>query len=197
MSFMRCKMSDEVKYVNVALNAYGQTTTYICDIEDVKKGDFVIVQSMSGELTGRVMSYAPKKVFSISLAKTKKVVRKATPQEINEVADLFGVKKNPEYAAEEEDDSFLTNSGYGTKELNKIMKKYQEKQTKAQAQKESLDAAKAEVPEDNKNAEDAECLKKQRLLQGPIKEDSQIPDYWRYVAVALLALYFLKDYIFE
>lgn len=190
-------MSDEVKYVNVALNAYGQTTTYICDIEDVKKGDFVIVQSMSGELTGRVMSYAPKKVFSISLAKTKKVVRKATPQEINEVADLFGVKKNPEFAAEEEDDSFLTNSGYGTKELNKIMKKYQEKQTKAQAQKESLDAAKAEVPEDNKNAEDAECLKKQRLLQGPIKEDSQIPDYWRYVAIALLALYFLKDYIFE
>ena len=87
-------MSDEVKYVNVALNAYGQTTTYICDIEDVKKGDFVIVQSMSGELTGRVMSYAPKKVFSISLAKTKKVVRKATPQEINEVADLFGIKKN-------------------------------------------------------------------------------------------------------
>lgn len=171
-------MSEEVKYVNVALNAYGQTTTYICELEDIKKGDFVIVQSMSGELTGRIMSYAPKKVFSISLAKPKKVIRKANPQEINEVADLFGIKKNPEFAAEEEDDSFLTNSGYGTKELNKIMKKYQEKQSKAQKPKE-------------------EEIKKQRLLQGPIKEDSQIPGYWRYVAIGMLALYFLKDYIFE
>ncbi len=189
-------MSDEVKYVNVALNAYGQTTTYICDIEDVKKGDFVIVQSMSGELTGRVMSYAPKKVFSISLAKTKKVVRKATPQEINEVADLFGIKKNPKFASEEEDDSFLTNSGYGTKELNKIMKKYQEKQNKTKVK---ADNEEAEAKQDDKDFVENETseLKKQRLLQGPIKEDSQIPDYWRYVAIVLLALYFLKDYIFE
>lgn len=201
-------MSEEVKYVNVALNAYGQTTTYICEIEDIKKGDFVIVQSMSGELTGRIMSYAPKKVFSISLAKPKKVIRKANPQEINEVADLFGIKKNPEFAAEEEDDSFLTNSGYGTKELNKIMKKYQEKQNKAQ--KLNVETAKAEknlsngaIADDDKVIDAAESdikteeVKKQRLLKGPIKEDSQIPDYWRYVAIGMLALYFLKDYIFE
>lgn len=124
-------MANETKYVNVALNAYGQTTAYLCEIEGIKTGDFVIVPALSGEVTGRVMSYAPKKIFSLSLARTKKVIRRANPKEINEVAELFGIAKNPAFVDEEDEGSFLTNSGYGTKELNKMMKKLQEKQEAA------------------------------------------------------------------
>ena len=124
-------MANETKYVNVALNAYGQTTAYLCEIEGIKTGDFVIVPALSGEVTGRVMSYAPKRIFSLSLARTKKVIRRANPKEINEVAELFGIAKNPAFVDDEDEDSFLTNSGYGTKELNKMMKKLQEKQEAA------------------------------------------------------------------
>lgn len=124
-------MANETKYVNVALNAYGQTTAYLCEIEGIKTGDFVIVPALSGEVTGRVMSYAPKKIFSLSLARTKKVIRRANPKEINEVAELFGIAKNPAFVDDEDEGSFLTNSGYGTKELNKMMKKLQEKQEAA------------------------------------------------------------------
>ena len=128
---MGWRMANETKYVNVALNAYGQTTAYLCEIEGIKTGDFVIVPAISGEVTGRVMSYAPKKVFSLSLARTKKVIRRAEPKEINEVAELFGIAKNPALVDDEDEGSFLTNSGYGTKELNKMMKKLQEKQEAA------------------------------------------------------------------
>ena len=128
---MGWRMANETKYVNVALNAYGQTTAYLCEIEGIKTGDFVIVPAISGEVTGRVMSYAPKKVFSLSLARTKKVIRRAEPKEINEVAELFGIAKNPAHVDDEDEGSFLTNSGYGTKELNKMMKKLQEKQEAA------------------------------------------------------------------
>ena len=114
-------MANETKYVNVGLNAYGQTTAYLCEIEGIKTGDFVIVPALSGEVTGRVMSYAPKKIFSLSLARTKKVIRRANPKEINEVAELFGIVKNPALVDYEDEGSFLTNSGYGTKELNKMM----------------------------------------------------------------------------
>lgn len=180
-------MSTNEKYVNVALNAFGQTTAYLCDIKEIKTGDFVIVPGLSGENTGRVMSIVPKKVFSISLARTNKVIRKASPEEINEVADLFGIAKNPEFADEEDDDCFLTNNGYGTRELNKLMKKYQQKQ----AQKEQAAVAKEVSQAEEKP------LKKERYIQGPIKEDEGLPIYWRYVAIVILALYFLKDYIFE
>ena len=76
------------------------------------------------------------------------------------------------------------------------MKKYQEKQNKTKVK---ADNEEAEAKQDDKDFVENETseLKKQRLLQGHIKEDSQIPDYWRYVAIVLLALYFLKDYIFE
>lgn len=141
-------MANETKYVNVALNAYGQTTAYLSEIEGIKTGDFVIVPALSGEVTGRVMSYAPKKIFSLSLARTKKVIRRANPKEINEVAELFGIVKNPALVDYEDEGSFLTNSGYGTKELNKMMKKLQEKQEAAanvKKQAEQVAVANAQV----------------------------------------------------
>lgn len=205
-------MASEVKYVNVALNAYSETAIYVCELENIKKGDFVVVPAMSGEVTGRVMSLAPKKVFSLSLARTKKVIRKASPQEINEVADLFGIAKNPEFATDEEEDSFLTNSGYGTKELNKMVKKYQEKQVakeakvagdnnevkieKAEDAKQVAKLAASKLQEKLDEMEKAE-QKENPKLNSFMKEDDAIPGYWRYVAIGILALYFLKDYLFE
>jgi len=192
-------MSNDAKYVNVALNAYGQTNVFICDIKGIKTGDFVIVPAMSGEVTGRVMSYTPKKVFSISLAKTKKVIRKANPKEINEVADLFGLAKNPEFTEDEDDGSFLTNSGYGTKELNKMLRKMQEKQEAKESAANSSDkqAAKAAAEVLSKKLEQVEQTEDKPETNTFIKEDAAIPGYWRYVAIGILALYFLKDYIFE
>lgn len=202
-------MSNEVKYVNVALNAYGQTTVYVCDIEDIRTGDFVIVPAMSGEVTGRVMSYTQKKVFSLSLARIKKVIRKADPKEINDVADLFGIAKNLEFAEDEDDGSFLTNSGYGTRELNKMMKKLQEKQeakeiAKVERQENQQATADTEAKAEAKAAADILQQKLDKLEKEDkpknntfIKDDNAIPGYWRYVAIGILAMYFLKDYIFE
>lgn len=196
-------MSNEVKYVNVALNAYGQTTVYVCDIEDIRTGDFVIVPAMSGEVTGRVMSYTQKKVFSLSLARIKKVIRKADPKEINDVADLFGIAKNLEFAEDEDDGSFLTNSGYGTRELNKMMQKLQKKQ-KAQEFAKTKEESDIGAKQETKEAADIlqQKLGKIEKEEKPknstfLKEDDAIPGYWRYVAIGILALYFLKDYIFE
>lgn len=163
-------MADEKKYVNVALNKFGQTTTYLCDIEGVKTGDFVIVSTLSGESTGRVMSCTNKKVFSISLAKIRKVKRLADPREINEVADVFGIAKNPAFADEEDEGSFFTNSGYGSKELNRALKKMYDKEMTS------------------------EETKPQYTL---IKKEEDIPGYWRYVAIGILVLYFCRDYIMD
>lgn len=166
------------KYVNVAFKAYATTTLYICDIDDIKVGDFVIVSSWNSELTGRIVSFSKDSKFS--LKKPQHILRKASPKEINEVADVFGIAKNPDFIDEDdEDEGFLTNSGYGTKELKKILKKY-DKQAEANTCK------------------DIEKAKSQADCDAPMKEASEAEaGYWRYVAIAIMALYFLKDYIFE
>lgn len=171
---------ETTKYVNVAFKAYGNTTLYSCDIEDIKVGDFVIVPSWTGELTGRVMSFT--KTKSSLGKKTQLVLRRATPEEINEVADVFGIPKDPNLTDEDDDESFLTNSGYGTKELNKIMKKYQKKQ-----------AANAEKLEADENVK-VEKQKVQNLTSSAVKDDAGLPSFWRYVAVGILALYFYFNY---
>lgn len=170
---------ETTKYVNVAFKAYANTTLYSCDIEDIKVGDFVIVPSWTGELTGRVMSFT--KTKSSLGKKTQLVLRRATPEEINEVADVFGIPKDPKLT-DEDDESFLTNSGYGTKELNKIMKKYQKKQ-----------AANAEKLEADENVK-VEKQKVQNLTSSAVKDDAGLPSFWRYVAVGILALYFYFNY---
>lgn len=169
---------ENTKYVNVAFKAFATTTLYNCDIEDIKVGDFVVVPSWTGELTGRVVSFT--KTKTALGKKPQSVLRKATPQEINEVADVFGIPKDPALADDDDDESFLTNSGYGTKELNKIMKKYQKK---------------AEEKEAAANDEPEEKQKVQNLTPSVIKEDSSIPGYFRYVAVGILALYFIYNYM--
>lgn len=169
---------ENTKYVNVAFKAFATTTLYNCDIEDIKVGDFVVVPSWTGELTGRVVSFT--KTKTTLGKKPQNVLRKATPQEINEVADVFGIPKDPALAEDDDDESFLTNSGYGTKELNKIMKKYQKK---------------AEEKEAAANDEPEEKQKVQNLTPSVIKEDSSIPGYFRYVAVGILALYFIYNYM--
>lgn len=169
---------ENTKYVNVAFKAFATTTLYNCDIEDIKVGDFVVVPSWTGELTGRVVSFT--KTKTTLGKKPQNVLRKATPQEINEVADVFGIPKDPALAEDDDDESFLTNSGYGTKELNKIMKKYQKK---------------AEEKEAAANDEPEEKQKVQNLTPPVIKEDSSIPGYFRYVAVGILALYFIYNYM--
>lgn len=169
---------ENTKYVNVAFKAFATTTLYNCDIEDIKVGDFVVVPSWTGELTGRVVSFT--KTKTTLGKKPQNVLRKATPQEINEVADVFGIPKDPALSEDDDDESFLTNSGYGTKELNKIMKKYQKK---------------AEEKEADANDEPEEKQKVQNLTPPVIKEDSSIPGYFRYVAVGILALYFIYNYM--
>lgn len=169
---------ETTKYVNIAFKAYANTTLYNCDIEDIKVGDFVVVPSWTGELTGRVVSFT--KTKTTLGKKPQNVLRKATPEEINEVADVFGIPKDPALASEDDDESFLTNSGYGTKELNKIMKKYQKK---------------AEEKEAAANDEPEEKQKVQNLTPSVIKEDSSILGYFRYVAVGILALYFIYNYM--
>lgn len=169
---------ENTKYVNVAFKAFATTTLYNCDIEDIKVGDFVVVPSWTGELTGRVVSFT--KTKTTLGKKPQNVLRKATPQEINEVADVFGIPKDPALSEDDDDESFLTNSGYGTKELNKIMKKYQKK---------------AEEKEAAANDEPEEKQKVQNLTPSVIKEDSSIPGYFRYVAVGILALYFIYNYM--
>lgn len=168
-----------MKYINVAFKAYATTTLYMCDIDDIKVGDFVVVPSWNSELTGRVVSFSTGKQFS--LKKPQAVLRKATPKEINEVADVFGIAKNPDYIDEDdEDESFLTNSGYGTKELKKILKKYDKP---AEGGKVDKDPEKAAPQAKDDSAE--------------MGDKDATPGYWRYVAIAILALYFLKDYIFS
>lgn len=169
---------ETTKYVNVAFKAFATTTLYTCDIEDIKVGDFVVVPSWTGELTGRVVSFT--KTKTALGKKPQNVLRKASPLEINEVADVFGIPKDPAFASEDDDESFLTNSGYGTKELNKIMKKYQK-------QVEEKEAAADSGSEEKK--------KVQNLTPSVIKEDSSIPGYFRYVAIGMLALYFLYNYM--
>lgn len=155
------------KLVNVAFKAYAQTSLYVCEIEDIKVGDFVVVHKWNEEATGRIISFS--KESSFSLKKPQQVIRRATPQEVNQVADVFGIAKNPDFIDEnEEEESFLTSSGYGTKELNKILKKYNKQGAEAEAEEKATEA-----------------------------EEDGMPGYWRYVAIGILALYFLKDYIFE
>lgn len=169
---------ENTKYVNVAFKAFATTTLYNCDIEDIKVGDFVVVPSWTGELTCRVVSFT--KTKTALGKKPQNVLRKATPQEINEVADVFGIPKDPALTEEDDDESFLTNSGYGTKELNKIMKKYQKKA-------EEKEAAADGEHEEKKNV--------QNLTPSVIKEDASIPGYFRYVAIGILALYFFYNYM--
>lgn len=167
-----------MKYVNVAFKAYATTTLFVCDIDDIKVGDFVVVPSWNSELTGRVVSFSKDSKFS--LKKPQHILRKASPKEINEVADVFGIAKNPDFIDEDdEDEGFLNNSGYGTKELKKILKKY-EKQTEANNSK---DTEKAMA-----KADDVAVAK---------DDDANVAGYWRYVSIGIMALYFLKDYIFE
>lgn len=173
---------ETTKYVNIAFKAYANTTLYNCDIEDIKVGDFVVVPSWTGELTGRVVSFT--KTKTTLGKKPQNVLRKATPEEINEVADVFGIPKDPALASEDDDESFLTNSGYGTKELNKIMKKYQKKQEVTEAKASNFESVE---PKDK--------LKVQNLTPSAIKDDSSIPGYFRYVAIGMLALYFLYNYM--
>lgn len=168
-----------MKYINVAFKAYATTTLYMCDIDDIKVGDFVVVPSWNSELTGRVVSFSTGKQFS--LKKPQAVLRKATPKEINEVADVFGIAKNPDYIDEDDEgESFLTNSGYGTKELKKILKRYDKP---------------AEGGKADKGPEKAAPQAKDDSTEMGNKDAA--PGYWRYVAIAILALYFLKDFIFS
>lgn len=167
------------KYVNVAFRAYATTTLYICDIDDIKVGDFVVVPSWNSELTGRIVSFSKDNKFS--LKKSQHILRKANPKEINEVADVFGIAKNPDFIDEDdEDEGFLTNSGYGTNELKKILKKY-DKQAEASNATKAVEQAEPKA--------DGEAVAKDENEGGA--------GYWRYVAIAIMALYFLKDYIFE
>ena len=174
------------RYANVAFKAYATTTTFECELDDIKVGDFVLVPSWTDKITGRVMSFSEDKRFS--LKKMGSVIRKATPEEINEVADVFGIPKNPDLASEDEDESFLTNSGYGTKELNKLLKKYNEKREAAVNE----NSAETKVP-----AKVIKESEEKQVTKPAAEEDDGLPGYWRYVAIAILALYFLKDYIFE
>lgn len=194
-------MSDAKKYVNVAFNAYGLPTTFICEIDEVKKGDFVIVPTLSGDNIGRVMSVTSKKVFTISLARTRKIKRLATPKEINEVADLFGVAKNPEFADDEEEFSFFTNGGYGQRELNKVLKQLEKKQqAREEAKAENKDSGTEDISK--KQATEEASVKSEKLKPsanptGLFKSADEVPDYWRYVAIGILAFYFLRDYILD
>lgn len=196
-------MSEAKKYVNVAFNAYAVPTTYICELEDVKQGDFVVVPTLSGENVGRVMSCRDKKVFTISLARMKKVKRLASPREINEVADLFGIPKNPAFADEEEEFSFFTNGGYGQRELNKVLRRM-EKAKEKQGGVEKQGAGAGEQGGMEKQDAGVQEQAAQRRQEDPnrnpnalFKSAEEVPDYWRYVALGILALYFLKDYILD
>ena len=91
-----------MKYVNVAFKAYATTTLFVCDIDDIKVGDFVVVPSWNSELTGRVVSFSKDSKFS--LKKPQHILRKASPKEINEVADVFGIAKNPDFIDEDDED---------------------------------------------------------------------------------------------
>lgn len=183
-------MSTQTRLVNIAFKAYAQTTVFSCELEDIKIGEFVIVPSWNGNATGRIVSFA--QAGSFSLKRPKRVLRRATPEEINEVADIFGIAKNPAFAdTEEEDESFLTNSGYGTKELNKMLKHMQQK--RSATSKSDADNEAPSLPEEKASADvEAKAAPKHFL-----KEDANIPGYWRYVAIGILALYFLKDYLFD
>lgn len=183
-----------MKYINVAFKAYATTTLYMCDIDDIKVGDFVVVPSWNSELTGRVVSFSTGKQFS--LKKPQAVLRKATPKEINEVADVFGIAKNPDYIDEDdEDESFLTNSGYGTKELKKILKKYDKPADGGKVDKGPEKAAPQAGGKVDKGPEKAAPQAKDDSTEMGDKDAA--PGYWRYVAIAILALYFLKDFIFS
>ena len=70
---------DECNLVSVRFSASGRTYDYICDFNDVKPGDTVIVEGYNGETKVTVISTAVKKESELGLPveRYKKIIRKA------------------------------------------------------------------------------------------------------------------------
>lgn len=85
-------MSETKQYlIGFQTGPYSARTQLLCDIEDVKVGDYVVAPAGLGDSAGRVMSVKPYvEGQTMTLKKLKKVKRVATAKEIAELEEVFG-----------------------------------------------------------------------------------------------------------